>query len=74
MNKVILVDWDDAQTVQSWHEGKKENLHCRTIGFVVYEDNTQIEIAGSIADDDLCNNSIIIPKRMITKCEKIKLK
>jgi hypothetical protein len=55
-----------------WHEAKKEDLHCRTIGFLVYEDEQQIELAGTITDG-MCNNSITLPKQMILKRKEVKL-
>ena len=67
MKDILLVEWNDATANQLWHEAKKENLHCQTIGFVVYEDDDQIELAGTIADDEMCNNSMSIPKKMILK-------
>jgi hypothetical protein len=62
----------DALAQGEWHEPKREDLHCKTVGFVVYEDDQQIELAGTITDG-MCNNSITIPKQMIVKRKVIKL-
>ena len=70
--KPVLVEWLDAAASDEWHEAKKEDLHCRTIGFVVYEDNQQIELAGTITEG-MCNNSITIPKQMIIKRKTIQI-
>lgn len=70
--KLVIVEWLDALAQGEWHEAKREDLRCKTIGFVVYEDDEQIELAGTITDG-MCNNSITIPKKMLTKRKEIKL-
>lgn len=70
--KLVIVEWLDALAQGEWHEAKREDLRCKTIGFVVYEDDEQIELAGTITDG-MCNNSITIPKKMLTKKKEIKL-
>ena len=70
--KLIIVEWLDALAQGEWHEAKREDLRCKSIGFVVFEDDEQIELAGTITDG-MCNNSITIPKRMITKRKEVKL-
>lgn len=70
--KLIYIEWLDALAQGEWHEAKKEDLHCKTIGFLVYEDEQQIELAGTITDG-MCNNSITLPKQMILKRKEVKL-
>ena len=70
--KLILIEWLDALAQGEWHEAKREDLVCKTVGFVVYEDAEQIELAGTITHG-MCNNSITLPKRMILKRKEIKL-
>jgi hypothetical protein len=70
--KLVLVEWLDALAQGEWHEAKNEDLRCKTIGFIVFENDEQIELAGTITEG-MCNNSITIPKRMITKRKEIKL-
>ena len=70
--KLVVVEWLDALAQGEWHEAKREDLRCKSIGFVVFEDDEQIELAGTITDG-MCNNSITIPKRMITKRKEVKL-
>lgn len=70
--KLILIEWLDALAQGEWHEAKREDLICKTVGFVVYEDAEQIELAGTITHG-MCNNSITLPKRMILKRKEIKL-
>jgi hypothetical protein len=67
-----LVEWLDALAQGEWHEAKREDLRCKSVGFIVFEDDEQIELAGTITEG-MCNNSITIPKRMITKRKEIKL-
>ena len=71
-SKLVLVEWLDALAQGEWHEPKREDLKCQTVGFVVFEDEQQIELAGTITVG-MCNNSITIPKKMITKKKEIKL-
>ena len=71
-SSLVLVEWLDALAQGEWHEPKREDLHCKTVGFVVYEDDQQIELAGTITEG-MCNNSITIPKQMIVKRKVIKL-
>lgn len=70
--KLVVVEWLDALAQGEWHEPKREDLKCQTVGFVVFEDEQQIELAGTITEG-MCNNSITIPKQMITKRKVITL-
>lgn len=70
--KLVVVEWLDALAQGEWHEAKREDLRCKTVGFIVYEDDEQIELAGTITDG-MCNNSITIPKKMLTKKKELKL-
>ena len=71
-SKLVLVEWLDALAQGEWHEAKREDLKCKTVGFVVFEDDEQIELAGTITEG-MCNNSITIPKQMIVKRKAIPL-
>jgi len=68
--ELVLVEWLDALAQGEWHEAKREDLRCKTVGFVVFEDDEQIELAGTITEG-MCNNSITIPKKMLTKRKAI---
>ena len=70
--KLVLIEWLDALAQGEWHEAKREDLACKTVGFVVFEDDEQIELAGTITHG-MCNNSITLPKKMILKRKEIKL-
>lgn len=70
--KLVLIEWLDALAQGEWHEPKKEDLACKTVGYLVYEDEEQIELAGTITHG-MCNNSITLPKRMILKRKEIKV-
>jgi hypothetical protein len=71
-SSIVVIEWLDALAQGEWHEPKREDLQCKSVGFVVYEDEQQIELAGTITDG-MCNNSITIPKQMIVKRKVIKL-
>ena len=70
--KLILIEWLDALAQGEWHEAKKEDLACKTVGYLVYEDDEQIELAGTITHG-MCNNSITLPKRMILTRKELKV-
>lgn len=70
-SRCFVVEWLDALAQGEWHEAKREDLRCKTVGYVVFEDDEQIELAGTITEG-MCNNSITIPKKMITKRKEIK--
>lgn len=70
--KLVLIEWLDALAQGEWHEAKREDLACKSVGYVVYEDDEQIELAGTITHG-MCNNSITLPKRMILKRKEIKV-
>ena len=42
--KLVLVEWLDALAQGEWHEAKREDLRCKSIGFVVYEDDDMIVV------------------------------
>ena len=71
-SKIVLIEWLDALAQGEWHEAKREDLRCKSIGFVVFEDDEQIELAGTITAG-MCNNSITIPKKMVTKRKEVKI-
>jgi hypothetical protein len=71
-SSLVVIEWLDALAQGEWHEPKREDLQCKSVGFVVYEDDQQIELAGTITDG-MCNNSITIPKQMIVKRKVIKV-
>ena len=71
-SSLVVIEWLDALAQGEWHEPKREDLQCKSVGFVVYEDEQQIELAGTITDG-MCNNSITIPKQMIVKRKVIKV-
>lgn len=70
--KLILIEWLDALAQGEWHEAKREDLACTSVGYLVYEDDEQIELAGTITHG-MCNNSITLPKRMILKRKELKV-
>jgi hypothetical protein len=70
--EVTVIEWLDAMAQGEWHEPKREDLLCKTAGFIVFEDKEQVEIAGTITDG-MVNNSITIPKQMIIKRKVIQI-
>lgn len=69
---VEIVDWIDASSVDAWEPANapRKPQKCRTVGFVVHEDEDCIALASSLAfhDDyaDDCCLTMTIPKTAIT--------
>ena len=62
---IVIVDWVDAVASLGW-EGitEKHTAHaCQSIGWLVYEDDKVITLAGSLSRDVVCesNNRMTIP-------------
>ena len=65
---IVKITWIDAQASSSWEKPKVDLAKCISVGFLVSEDEEGICLAGTISDD-MCNNSISIPKKWIIQEE-----
>ena len=68
---IVKITWIDAQASSSWEKPKVDLAKCITVGFLVSEDEEGICLAGTISDD-MCNNSMSIPKKWIIQEEVAK--
>lgn len=66
--KIIEVEWEDAATVDGWHEADTEpgGSMCLTVGYLVAETKERISLAGSVGDDEACA-VMTIPKGCVRK-------
>jgi len=78
---LVLVEWlDSLQPVQSWSYfsdlPKLDVARCRTVGWVVNEDDSVLMLAQNVADledsDPQGSGYMRIPKVCITKQERLK--
>lgn len=73
--RVLYVEWVDSAAVGSWmnEAGLQEPDLCRTVGWVVKEDDTWLWLAATVqfGDPDFCQR-ITIPKVAITKRRRLK--
>jgi len=71
----IYVEWVDAMAECDWEEITESRIHkCRSLGFLVYEDELTLCIASVVsAEDRMSNAKIHIPKAWITKEKRIKI-
>lgn len=72
--KMLYVEWVDASAGSSWEKiSEVDGIYdCRSLGFLIKEDNKQLVLAAAVSKDE-CNASIAIPKAWIRKRKVIKL-
>lgn len=73
-SKLVEVHWRDAYTIDGWHTWdelmKKVGTgeRCKTVGWLVYEDDTRFVLATSLGldfTDSEVGSAWIIPKGMV---------
>jgi hypothetical protein len=64
----IYLEWEDAVAEADWGEVTEAGLFkCKTLGFVVAENDKAICVAAVVSEEDnQCNAKIHIPKAWIT--------
>lgn len=68
---IEIVDWVDSCSVDAWEQAdiKRKPSMCRTVGFVVFEDEDCLSLASSMAYHDGqpadCCLTMTIPKTAI---------
>jgi hypothetical protein len=79
--KLVLVEWEDPASTGGWLDWEEavqnavsHNRTCRTVGWVVYEDESLIVIAGSVgcADPPQIGDVFEIPRRVIDRLVELK--
>ncbi len=74
---IVDVLWLDSIGVGGWKDKDyllEDSLECRTVGFLVCEDDKSIIVSSSLcnANDEHCHSPIRIPKVAIKSYEEIR--
>jgi hypothetical protein len=73
MNKVVYLRWLDSASSDGWTCVNEDGLdEIVSIGFLIYEDDKQIQIAHSIDEFNKYCGVIAIPKSVILKRRTVK--
>ncbi len=72
LSKIVDVEWIDSCMSSGWHDrsgyGLQKASRCRSVGFLLSESKTHLQLALSQdADCDNINGAITIPKVAILK-------
>ena len=72
---VVFILWDDAEADNTWKDAKErcKVKECKTIGFLLHEDERQVVVTNTLAYDMDISGDIAIPKGMIKEIKKYKL-
>jgi hypothetical protein len=67
------VTWLDAVALSQWMAAGavQEPIRAVTIGYVLHEDETYIQLAGTVATDGEYNQSMTIPKGMVLSIKEL---
>ena len=73
---IVQVIWDDAEACNIWRdiEDACNIKRCKTIGYLIGEDDKQIKVANTMASDKDISGDWAIPKGMIVEIKKFKIK
>jgi hypothetical protein len=80
MRNIVYIEWYDSYGCSSrWEDVKTQTggvMLVKTIGFVVYEDEAMIKIAGSYGEEtddtiEQCNGVMAIPKCCIKTTKEV---
>ena len=70
--KLQLIKWLDAVASAGWDDVPKEPTMNTSVGFVVYETEDYIQLAGTLDSMSSCyNNSITIPWGMVVEHQEL---
>lgn len=74
---IEYIEWYDHHSGEDeWMEigsVKRSDVVCRSAGFLVYEDNDQVQLATNLGDGD-CADLMVIIKSCIKKRKKLSYK
>ena len=70
-DNIAIITWNDAHTTSGWLARfiPRKKYEVITSGFVVHEDPENITVAQSIDPNGAYNNTITIPKSVVTCVE-----
>lgn len=75
--RIEYVEWIDPHSCDegTWMEikdVKKTLAKCRSVGWVILEDEDSITLANHLSNNDMVDGLLTIPKSLITKRKSIK--
>ena len=76
-SKIVLIEWNDSNVSHGWipKSQKDDNLaHCRTVGFVVSEDDDKLTVTLGESDSDNTMERLTIAKSSITSLRELRVK
>jgi hypothetical protein len=64
---IKIVEWLDAVCISQWAAANSplEPIKAVTVGYVLHDDETYIQLAGTVASDGEYNQCMTIPKGMV---------
>lgn len=71
--KLLCVEWDDASSVDCWQARERavaedcRPYRCRTVGFLIAENEKSVLLAQSLSQNDKVQGSFQIPRTQIRK-------
>ena len=77
MSKIVLVEWRESNVTHGWRhtdDGLDRLAHCRTVGIVQFEDDTQITLAMGDSDSGAVLETIVIPRGCIDSIKFLRRK
>lgn len=71
--RLVIVEWLDANCIGEWTSPNNwvEPAKCKTIGWVHKDDETYVQIVATLAEDGDYNQSMTIPKGMVTSMKDV---
>ena len=71
--RMVVVEWLDAVALAQWCAANnlQEPMNAKTIGWVIHDDETYIQVAATIATDGEYNQSMTIPKGMVASIKDV---
>ena len=70
----VWIEWLDSKSTLGWNYPEDittGRLECITLGFLVGEDDTAVQVAASVSATDNADNVITIPRCAITKLQEV---
>ena len=80
INKLVLIEWCDAEADCSWSDMKdvidwsKKVFTCREVGWVIEDNKDMIVLTSQLGDENLIGNRTKIPKPWIKSKQVLKWK
>lgn len=71
--RIVLVEWKDAVALAQWSAASclQEPIHAHTVGWLLHDDDSYVQIAATIAVDGEYNQSMTIPRGMVISMKDV---